>query len=332
MTYIHSPSFVTRAFGALLRMKDFDGFILRSPAKRGVSKDAPRRRAAAAMTVLLLAACAQKESRTLAGYVEADLLYLAPQDSGIVKTLNVREGDKVKAGDILFTLDPARLSLAAEQASAAAEGAAARTAEEGTMAKQIAEAEAALKLAEQSFSRSRTLVKDGAVSKEKYDTDAAAVAAAKARLEGARAERAAMLSDRDSMSAAARLAERRLTDLETSAPQAGTIERIYRRPGEVTAFGDPVVALLAPENLKLKFFAPETLLSSLSTGEKIGYSCDGCPAALTATISYIASEPQYTPPVIYSIKEREKLVFLVEARPDDPSGLRPGLPVTIAPR
>ena len=196
------------------------------------------------------------------------------------------------------------------------------------MAKQIAEAEAALILAEQSFRRSKALVKDGAVSKEKYDTDAASVAAAKARLDGARAERDAMLRDWDSMNAAMRLAERRVTDLETLAPQAGTIERIYRRPGEVAAFGDPVVALLAPENIKVKFFAPEPMLSSLAIGGAVDFSCDGC-AARKAEISFIASEPQYTPPVIYSLKERAKLVFLVEARPVDRDGLRPGLPVTI---
>lgn len=276
----------------------------------------------------LFASCAQKEEPTLAGYVEADLIYLAPQDSGLVKTLNVREGDKVSAGDIVFTLDPARAALAAEQATSAAMSAKVRAADEGSMAKQIAEAEAALILAEQSFRRSKALVKDGAVSKEKYDTDAASVAAAKARLDGARAERDAMLRDWDSMNAAMRLAERRVTDLETLAPQAGTIERIYRRPGEVAAFGDPVVALLAPENIKVKFFAPEPMLSSLAIGGAVDFSCDGC-AARKAEISFIASEPQYTPPVIYSLKERAKLVFLVEARPVDRDGLRPGLPVTI---
>lgn len=299
MSSFRHPSFETRIFGAL------------------------------AAAALLLAACAPQDDATLAGYVEADLLYLAPQDAGIVKTLAVREGDRVMAGDVLFTLDPTRLSLAAEQADAAARSAAARAAEDGALAKQIAEAEAAYKLADQTFRRSRELVKDGAVSKEKYDMDAAALASAKARLEGARAERAAMEREWDSMSAAARLAEQRLTDLETLAPQSGTIERVYRRPGEIAAIGDPVVALLPPENYKLKFFVPEPKLSSLQIGGEILFSCDGCAEARAARISFIASEPQYTPPVIYSIKERAKLVFLVEARLENPAGLRPGLPVTI---
>ena len=139
-----------------------------------------------------------------------------------------------------------------------------------------------------------------------------------------------MLRDWDSATAAARLAEKRLADFETSAPAAGTIERIYRRPGEFAGVGDPVVALLPPENLKLKFFAPESLLSAMKIGAKISFSCDACAASQSATISFVAAEPQFTPPLIYSIKEREKLVFLIEARPDNRDGLRPGLPVTIA--
>jgi HlyD family secretion protein len=280
---------------------------------------------------LLLAACGREAPSTLTGYVEAELLYIAPQDAGIVSTLNVREGDRVAAGAALFALDPARLSIAAEQAAAAAESAAARAEEDGAMAQQIAEAEAALRLAEQTFRRSRDLVKDGAVPREKYDADAATLASAKARLDRARAERDAMQGEFQSMSAAARLAARRLADLSTAAPAAGVIERIYRRPGEVVAAGEPVVALLPPENMKLRFFAPETMLATMQVGATVAFSCDGCAQSRTAKISYVATEPQFTPPVIYSIGEREKLVFLIEARPDDTTGLRPGLPVMIEP-
>lgn len=287
-------------------------------------------RTMAVLAAFLLAACAEEDNGAFAGYVEADLLYLAPQDAGIVKSLAVKEGDKVAAGDVVFTLDPTRLTFAAAQARASADSAAARAEDDGAMTKQIAEAEAALKLADQTFRRSRALVKDGAVSREKYDSDAATLAAAEARLERLRAEQEAMRREWDAAVAAASLAEKRVADLATAAPAAGTIERIYRRPGEIAVTGDPVVALLSPENVKLKFFAPEEKLSSLALGDAVEFSCDGCAAPRKARISFIASEPQYTPPVIYSQKERTKLVFLVEARPDEPEGLRPGLPVTIA--
>ncbi|MEZ5914577.1 MAG: HlyD family efflux transporter periplasmic adaptor subunit [Parvularculaceae bacterium] len=240
-----------------------------------------------------------------------------------------QEGDAVAEGEILFTLDPARLSYAAAQASAAADSAAARAADDGSMTKRIEEAQAALELADRTYQRSRALVKDGAVSREKFDSDAANLKAARARLGQLQGERDAMLRDWDAASALASLAERRVADLATAAPSAGRIERIYRRPGEIAAAGEPVLSLLAPANIKLKFFAPEGKLSTLALGDAVRFTCDGCDAPKTAKISYIAREPQFTPPIIYSLKERAKLVFLVEARPDDPETLRPGLPVTI---
>jgi HlyD family secretion protein len=280
--------------------------------------------------IALLAGCAEKTDSALAGYVEADYLYLAPQDGGVISILNVQEGDAVKASDVLFELDPERATHSAAQAKAAADRSAALAADKGALDQQIIEAEAALALARQNFSRSNKLLKQGVVSKERYDSDLMNLRSSEARLDAAKAQKTASQQEWQSADAAARLAEKRLADHVTRAPADGVIERVYRRPGEVVGPGEPVLALLPPANLKLRFYAPETLLSSLAIGAPISFSCDGCPAS-EARISYIASEPQFTPPVIYSVDEREKLVFLVEARPAAPEGLRPGQPVTIAP-
>lgn len=277
----------------------------------------------------LAASCAREEARPLAGYVEADLLYLAPQETGLIRELMVEPGTRVAAGDVVFRLDARRASFAAAQAGATAEGAAARTADAGMLAQQIAEAEATVALARQTFARTSTLLKEGVITRARHDTDAAALKAAEARLASISAERGAALRDADAATAAARLAERRLADMETTAPAAGVIERVYRRAGEVAGAGEPVAALLAPENLKIRFFAPEPLLSSLAIGGPVVFTCDGCAGEQQASIIFIASEPQFTPPVIYSIDEREKLVFLVEARPAAPGALRPGQPVSI---
>jgi HlyD family secretion protein len=121
----------------------------------------------------------------------------------------------------------------------------------------------------------------------------------------------------------------RRADLSGAAPAAGTIERIYRRAGEVVAAGQPIAALLSPENMKVRFFAPEAMLSRLTMGAAVSVACDGCPDGLTARISFIAAEPQFTPPVIYSLDQREKLVFLVEARFEAATPVRPGMPVDV---
>jgi len=289
------------------------------------------KRIAIIFAALLLAACGAKKPETLIGYAEADYLYLGAQDPGVVKTLSVSEGDKVAAGAALFRLDTARATLNVDEATARAASAAAQSADNGALDQQVKEAEAALALAEQTFRRSAKLLKDGYVTRARFDADAANLKAAKARLDAARAQRTAGQGQSQSATAAAALAEKRRADMEVTAPDAGTIERIYHRPGEVVGAGEPIVALLPPKNIKIKFFAPQAMLAKLDVGKKISFTCDGCSAPRSAKVSYIATEPQFTPPVIYSLEGRAKLVFLVEARPDDPTGIRPGLPVTIEP-
>lgn len=282
-----------------------------------------------AYAALSLVACGGRESGALNGYVEADTLYMAPQEAGVVAQIAVREGDKVKPGDMLFRLDAGRMTYAVEQSAAAVAASQRRVEESGALDQAIAEAKADLDRLAADFQRTRKLFDEGFVAKARFDADRAALAAAEARLERARAERKAAQDDLQSAEAQAGLARQRLDDLAVYAPQAGTVEQIYRRAGEVAGAGDPVVALLPPENIKLRFFAPEPLLSSLAPGKEVNFTCDGCAETLTARITFIASEPQFTPPVIYSLDEREKLVFLVEARPLAAEGLRPGLPVSI---
>lgn len=258
------------------------------------------------------AACAREQAGVMQGYGEADYLYIASQESGVIGALLVREGDAVEAGAPIFTLDPERLAYAAESAEAqrAAAASAVRTAEADAV------------LAQRNYARGLELSERGFYPRARLDADRAARDAANARLAQARREASAA-------GAQTGLARERLSDLDGAAPVAGTIERIYHRPGEVVSAGQPIVALLAPENMKVRFFAPQAMLARLAVGGHVDVSCDDCGAPIAATISFIAREPQFTPPVIYSLDEREKLVFLVEARIDGPSPIRPGMPVDV---
>lgn len=263
---------------------------------------------------LTLAACGEPASDVMQGYGEADYIYLSSQDPGILGEILVREGDQVEAGARIFSLDAERLGYGAQ--SAEAQRAAA------TAAVRTAQAEATL--AQRNYARGAELAGQGFYPRARLDADAAAREAANARLAQARREAAAI-------GAEAGLAEERVSDLAGAAPQAGTIERIFHRAGEVVAAGEPIVALLAPENMKVRFFAPEAMLAQLPVGARVLVSCDGeaCADPLPATVSFVAREPQFTPPVIYSLDQREKLVFLVEARLDAPGPIRPGMPVDV---
>jgi HlyD family secretion protein len=283
------------------------------------------------MALALLAAACEREERdaSLVGYVEAELLYIAPQDSGLLAEMTVTEGVTVEKGAVLFRVDPSRMALQVAQAEAAAAAARARVGDGGPLQEAVAEAEAQFQNAERTYRRAVSLMKQAVVTQARIDADRAAFESASARLARAKAERDAATREAQAADALAALWRKRLADLDVTAPAAGTIERVYRRAGEIVAAGDPTVALLPPGNLKVRFYAPEPMLSSLAVGGAVALGCDRCSEPISARISYIAAEPQFTPPIIYSVNEREKLVFLIEARPDDSARLTPGLPVSI---
>ncbi|WP_455733151.1 HlyD family efflux transporter periplasmic adaptor subunit, partial [Burkholderia stabilis] len=117
-----------------------------------------------------------------------------------------------------------------------------------------------------------------------------------------------------------------------AAPAAGRVYDTLYRVGEWVQAGNPVVQMLPPQNLKVRFFVPEAAIASLAPGRAVAIRCDGCAADVPARITYVSSEAEYTPPVIYSNESRTKLVFMIEARPAvaDAPKLHPGQPVSVS--
>lgn len=265
------------------------------------------------------------------GYGEARYVYIAAEEAGRIAAVSIQEGDAVTSGQTAFQPDPARLSLAAAATQSEAAAAAARVERAGALAQAVAEAAARTRLADLALERSRTLFAQGHIARARLDADAAAADAARAAEARTRAEHAAARLQTGALETSAALARRRIADLTVAAPAAGVVDRIYRRPGEVVGPGEPLAALIAPDAMRVVFFAPQDRLARLAPGAVAVLSCDGCRPRLTGRVSFVAHEPEFTPPVIYSREERHRPVFLVEAVPDDPAAIRPGLPVELRP-
>ena len=262
--------------------------------------------------VLLTMACARTDDGAMQGYGEGDYIYLASQEAGVLGEIFVREGDAVEIGAPIFQLEGGRIDYPLQGAAA----------QRAALQQALTAARANAELARANYRRTSGLYAEDFVARARLDADRAALDAANARVEEARRQLAAANADIG-------LWRERRDDLAGVAPAAGTIERVYHRAGEVVGAGQPVAALLAPQHMKVRFFAPEPLLARLRVGGRVNVSCDGCEGPLGATISFVAREPQFTPPVIYSLEQRQKLVFLVEARLDTPGAVRPGMPVDV---
>lgn len=301
---------------------------------------------------MTLTAC-EREGATVNGYVEGEYLYIAPTSGGILETLSVERGQGVEAGQGLFSLDDTPLTSSLISARAEVLQARARLSdlskgmrpeEIEVILKQKEQAEASLESARKEYNRIKALVESRVVSQSALDQRKADYEAGLARVEELSAQlKTAKLGARvdeiEAAGAAVRLAEqgvvqaeKLLRDSAPKAPSAGRVEDVFYRPGEFVAAGAPVVSLLPPQNIKVRFFVPQANLPEWPLGKPIAIRCDGCAKPIPAKVTFIASQAEFTPPVIYSVESRDKLVFMLEAVPDayDPS-LRPGLPVDIEP-
>jgi HlyD family secretion protein len=242
------------------------------------------RAAFAAIAALALFGCAEAP-KTYQGWVEANLIFVAPDETGRVETLSVREGERVEKGAPLFTVD------------------------EDLQRADLRMNQALVENAQQAFDRAKLLLKSQAGTQKTYDDAEAALRTAQARLNSA---------------------QTRLTRRKVASPVTGVVQQVYFRPGEMAPSGRPVLAILPPGNLKLRFFVPEAVLPQIAYGELVNVRCDGCPDDITARVSFISRTAEFTPPVIFSLQERSKLVFLIEALPDNPEKLRVGQPIDVA--
>jgi len=293
----------------------------------------------------------EPEPLRLQGYVEGDYLRVGSPIAGTLVELAVAEGGTVAKGAPLFSLDAVTDRAARDQAAAILAQAEAqlvnlkkgkRPDELKAIAELKAQAEASERLSRATLNREEDLVRRGFAAQAALDAARAALDRDRALIRQSAADyRTALLGARDDEIIAQEAlveqrraelakADKRLLDLAPLAPAEAFVEKLFYRPGEVVAAGQPVVSLLPPANVKLVFFVPEARLGALAVGQKVAFACDGCAANAGGRISFIASQSEYTPPVIYSIGNRDKLVFRVEARSlDNPLALHPGQPVDV---
>ncbi|MEC3861559.1 HlyD family efflux transporter periplasmic adaptor subunit [Mesobacterium sp. TK19101] len=298
----------------------------------------------------LFAGCAPP-SPLATGYVEGEYVLVAPVEVAQVEQIAVARGDKVAAGDLLVSMDSRDAEIAVAEATANLAQAQSQLADllEGARPEEIAVIEANLasaKLqadeAERERDRVRQLYEKGVATIAQRDNAVTAADVAEARVTQISAELAvARLPARpqaidrakaavDAAEAARNKAEWRLDQRKLTLSEPVTVVDVIRQVGELAGPSAPVLSVLPDGAVKLRLYVPETAFESLKIGALLKVSCDGCAPDLTAKISYISDEPEFTPPVIYSLENRQKLVYLIEARPSDGKRLKPGQIVDVS--
>jgi len=303
------------------------------------------------LSVLFITGCQPAAPTYWSGYVEAEYLYLSAPIGGRIDTLAVAAGQQVAANTLLFQLDneaeaanrdeiAARVSAAQAQAENTNKGR--RQDELAVTQAQLTNAQAQASLAQSDLQRQQQLVSQGFISKAKLDDAMTQVKLTQARVNELRAalqvarlparvdERKAAQANVNAAQQALRQANWRNNQKSQLAPQAGQIAEVFFRAGEVVTAGQPILSLLPPSNIKLRFFVPESEIATIKPGQIVQVSCDQCSTSIQAQISRIANQVEYTPPVIYSNSQRAKLVFMVEAKPmPNSTPLHPGQAIDV---
>jgi HlyD family secretion protein len=284
------------------------------------------------------------------GYAEDDYVYAAAASAGTIASMPVAEGQLVHKGDVLFVLETSQQQAQYDAARARADAAEATLANLKTGSRQeeidvtkaqLMKAGADLSLAQQNLARTQDLFDRGLTPVATLDQGKASVKAAQAAVDQLTAQlKVQQLPARDAQQIAAEAnvaaakadaatARAALETRTVTAPADGRVERLYYKAGEVVAVGAPVAALSGAGTMKVLFYVSEADRQQFTLGQQVAVSCDGCAAGLTASISRFASDPQFTPPIIYSRDERSRLSFLTEAVMDQQNAVLPGQPVSI---
>jgi HlyD family secretion protein len=300
----------------------------------------------------ILVACSPTTSQSWSGYVVGDYVYMSSALAGRLKKIAVVAGDAVQAGEGLFDLDAdletytkdesvARLSNARSLAADADKGKRAQEIE--VIQSQLEQAQAGEGLSQQNLERQEKLLEQGFVSKATVDD-------AKLNLKQSVAKVAELQASLSVANLPARWDERQASQANAQAAQEvlqqnawresqkhvnsavnAVVADVFFRLGEWIPAGQPVLSLLPAENIKIRFYIEETALPQIQVGQTVQIHCDGCAKDIEAKISRLATQAEYTPPVIYSNEQRAKLVYMVEARPTpaDAALFRTGQPVQV---
>jgi HlyD family secretion protein len=302
--------------------------------------------------VLILSACGQRNAARWTGYVVGDYVYVASALAGRVDKLMVAAGDQVKLGDALYDLDDALETYDTQEAKARLQNAKSlavdldkgKRNEEIVMARaQLAQAQAQAGLAQQNLDRQEKLLAQNFVSKAVIDdarlvlqqaqqkvvelTAAVNVAQMPARQD----ERVASKASTQAAESVVKENDWRQSQKHLKAMTSGVVSEVYFRVGEFVQAGQPVLSVLPAQNIKVRFFIAQAQLPKFAVGQAVRVLCDGCQTPVSAHISRIATQAEYTPPVIYSNSQRNNMVFMLEAQPQDAQAtqLRVGQPIDV---
>ncbi|WP_371193469.1 HlyD family secretion protein [Glaciecola sp. SC05] len=302
--------------------------------------------------LLSLISCNKQSTGTALGTLERDRIAHTATANEVIIALPIPQGSKVKAGDILVSLDNRQQTaiVAITKAHVAEAHANLDKLRNGARAEEVAAASAKLEGAkaaliesEAAYVRAKNLIEKRLVSQAALDqavaakdSNAASVEAAKEALliltNGTRPEDLAIGEANLAVTLAALASEnKKLEDLTVLSTRDGILDNLPWNLGERVTLGSPVAIVLAGKAPYARIYVPEPYRVRISVGDSLSMRVDGLTQAITGTVRWISSEPAFTPYYALNQEERARLMYLAEVQlPDSYSDLPNGIPVQVS--
>ncbi len=245
------------------------------------------------------------------GRIEAVQVDVSTKIAGRVETILAKEGDLVEPGQTVAKIETSQLRAQLLRAEA---GIASAKSQVASAQASIVQARAELILAEQELSRSRELVKDGATSKELYDTRVSQLAVANAVLVATKATFVSRQRSVDAARADAQEIQTQINDATLISPIIGRVLYRLAEPGEVLGSGGKVLTIVNLADVYMEVFLPSAQAHRIAIGAEARIKLDILDVAIPATVSFVSPESQFTPKQVETSSERDKLMFRVKVR------------------
>jgi HlyD family secretion protein len=248
------------------------------------------------------------------GRLEATEVDVAAKYPGRLTKLTVNEGDEVTAGQAVATISSPETEAQLRAAQATVLKAKRALAEAVAL---IAQRKSDLEFARADYERGKTLVAQGHLSQQVADQR-------RNRFEAAEAGYVAAQAQRDQAEAAIKAAEADverlesiLVDLVLVSPRSGRVQYRLARAGEVIGAGQRVLTILDLNDIYMTIYLPADQAGRLGLGDEARVILDPIPSfVFPATISFVATEAQFTPKSVETAEERQKLMFRVKLQGD----------------
>lgn len=246
------------------------------------------------------------------GRIEAERVDVATKLAGRLEEVLVKEGDTVTAGQVLARMDTAELEAQLADAKATVRQAERQLDQAIAL---LAQRKSELTLATQELDRAQKLAAKGFTSQEVVEQRHSAQVTAQAAVNSATAQIDLAKANIESATAKVTRIQTYIDDSVLTAPRSGRVQYRLALPGEVLAAGGKVLTLLDVTDVYMTVFLPTDEAGRVAIGEQARIIFDAAPEyVVPASVSFVATEAQFTPKYVETRTEREKLMFRVKVQ------------------